>query len=145
MSLCYQPPDHFGRSTHTDWHGPLVSATGLRTRLRPGMTAERIPSIPSPWFRDCAWKSWKTYFLDVSAWKNDLLSAYICVRLRLKWRMLKSAPSIASDTVRAILRIRASSDQRSLWRNIASGLNIYFTQSKKKNPNRSRAWMGCIR
>jgi hypothetical protein len=58
--------------------------------------------------------------------------------------MLKSAASIASDTARAILRILASSDQRSLSLNITSGLNIYFFQGMKKDPNRLKGWMGCI-
>jgi hypothetical protein len=58
---------------------------------------------------------------------------------------LKSAGSVVSGIASAILRIRASSDQGSLCLIITCGLNIYFTQSMKKNQNRSRAWMGCIR
>ena len=45
---------------------------------------------------------------------------------------LKSAGLVASDTARAILRIRELSDQRNLWLKITSGLNICFTQSMKK-------------
>ena len=60
-------------------------------------------------------------------------------------KILKSAGSIDSDTAPAILRIRASSDQKSLCPRITSGLYIYFIQSMKKSPNRTRAWMGCIR
>jgi hypothetical protein len=48
-------------------------------------------------------------------------------------------------TARAIFRIRASSAQRNLCPKITSDLNIYFIQSMKKIPGRSRAWMGCIR
>jgi len=58
---------------------------------------------------------------------------------------LNSAEAIGSGTARAILRIRASSDQRNLWTAIISGLKIYFTQITKKSPDRPRAWMGYIR
>ena len=59
-------------------------------------------------------------------------------------RNLKSAGSIVSDTVPAISRIRASSDQRSLWLKTINDLSIYFTQSTRKSQNQSKVWMGCI-
>ena len=59
-------------------------------------------------------------------------------------RNLKSAGSIDSDIVRAILRIQALSGQRSLWLKIISDLNIYFVRNEKKNQSRSKVWMGCI-
>jgi hypothetical protein len=58
---------------------------------------------------------------------------------------LNSAEAIASDTARAILRIRASSDQKSLSPPITSGLNIYSIQSMKKSQTRSKPWKGYIR
>jgi len=58
---------------------------------------------------------------------------------------LRSAGSIDSDTAPAILRIRASSDQRGLWLKTTSDLNLYFFQGMKKDPNRLKDWMGCIR
>jgi hypothetical protein len=58
---------------------------------------------------------------------------------------LNSAEAIDSDTAPTILRIRASSDQRSLCLAITSGLSIYFTQSTKKSQNQLKAWMGYIR
>jgi hypothetical protein len=55
------------------------------------------------------------------------------------------AIGMTTDTVRAILRIRASSDQRSLCRKITSALRICSCQSTKKSQSRSKAWMGCNR
>ena len=66
-------------------------------------------------------------------------------RIRRYRRFVYEAASAASDTAPAILRIRASSDQRSLYLPITSGLNTYFIQNTKKSPNRSRAWMGYTR
>ena len=59
-------------------------------------------------------------------------------------KSLNSGEVIVSDIVRAILQIPASSDRRSLYLPITSGLRIYFTQSMKKDPNRSRVWMEYI-
>ena len=58
---------------------------------------------------------------------------------------LKSVASAAPGNGGAILRVRASSDQRSLWHKITKGLNIYFIPNTKKSSSRSRVWMGCIR
>ena len=58
---------------------------------------------------------------------------------------LNLAKAIVSDIVRAILLIRVSSDRRSLYLTITSGLRIYSNQSTKKSQNRSRAWMEFIR
>jgi hypothetical protein len=58
---------------------------------------------------------------------------------------LNSAEATVSDIVRAISRIRASSDQSSLCLQITGGLRIYSLQSTKRSRNRSRAWKGCIR
>jgi hypothetical protein len=60
-------------------------------------------------------------------------------------RDLNSAETIDSGTARAILRIRVSLDQRNLCLKIINGLRIYSLQSTKKSPNRSKAYMGCIR
>jgi hypothetical protein len=51
----------------------------------------------------------------------------------------------ASDIIRTILQMRASSDQRSLYLPMTSGLRIYSNQSTKRSLNRSRAWMEFIR
>ena len=57
----------------------------------------------------------------------------------------KSAEAIDSGTAPAILQTRASLVQRSLCLTITSDLNIYFTQSTKKNQNLLKAWMRYIR
>ena len=59
--------------------------------------------------------------------------------------ILNSAEMIDSGTERAILRIRISLDQRNLCLRIINGSKIYSLQNTKKNPNRSKASMGCIR
>ena len=46
--------------------------------------------------------------------------------------------------VPAILRTRASSDQRNLWLKITADLNIYFIRNTRKSQNQSKVWMGCI-
>jgi len=60
-------------------------------------------------------------------------------------RILKALGSIGSAIALAILQIRASSDQRSLWLQIINDLSICFIQSMIKSPNRSKAWRGYIR
>jgi hypothetical protein len=48
--------------------------------------------------------------------------------------ILNSAKTIGSDTAPAILRIRASSAQRSLCPQITSALNIYIYSKHEKKP-----------
>jgi hypothetical protein len=57
---------------------------------------------------------------------------------------LRLAEAIGSDTVRAILPIRAFSDLRSLWLQTTGGLRIYSIQSTKKSQNPSKDYPGCI-
>jgi mRNA interferase YafQ len=47
-------------------------------------------------------------------------------------------------TVRAILPIRVSLDQRNLCLKIINGLRIFSLQSTKKSPNPLKAWMECV-
>ena len=85
--------------------------------------------------------------------KLERLAAQIrCKPRSLKIKLLqksvkmnsKLAGSIDSDTVPAILRIRASLDQKNLWLKITSDLSIYFIQNTRKSQNRSKVWMVCI-
>ena len=78
------------------------------------------------------WKRLETKSLD-QQFVNEIIHGLNC------------SPFEASAVVPAILRIRASWDQKSLCPLIINDLNIYFTQNTKKNQNRSRDWRVCIR